>query len=55
MLIVVTLVPGSQKSNDGTFDLFPCRTVWRFLTFPFFHVGLLHLGFNMMAWVPLGG
>lgn len=29
--------------------------VWRAFTFPFFHVGILHLLFNMMAWVPLGG
>ena len=26
----------------------------RMLTSPFFHVGILHLAFNMMAFVPIG-
>lgn len=30
------------------------RLVWRLLTAPFMHAGLLHVALNMSAWVPLG-
>ena len=33
----------------------PDSAVYRFLTATVFHMGLLHLAFNMMAFLPIGG
>ena len=30
------------------------RAVWRVLTAAIFHMGILHLAFNMLAFVPIG-
>ena len=32
----------------------PSARMRRMLTAPFFHVGILHLAFNMLAFVPIG-
>lgn len=44
----------SRNKNCGTCSGRLCAwiAVWRFFTAPFFHVGLLHVAFNMMAFLP---
>ena len=39
--------------STGIIDIHPA--VWRFLTAAVFHMGALHVGFNMLAFVPIGG
>ena len=49
------LASGRRTKNNCAmivYNAYPA--VWRFLTAAVFHMGALHIGFNMLAFVPIG-